>query len=176
MLSSSPIPEMVPVRAGAISGRYIMDWNKDSVADANFAKIDILSLPVLDQLEEALDLIEAKEGHRPDLGRIRPDDPAVYDMIGQGKSKGVFLLQSPAQLKMGQRLRSRNLLDLAYQVAPSAPASASRAAPCPSSWSGTAMGRRGSTTTPWRSGHWSGGTESSSGRSRWCSSSWTWPE
>ena len=117
VLSSSPIPEMVPVRAGAISGRYIMDWNKDSVADANFAKIDILSLPVLDQLEEALDLIEAKEGHRPDLGRIRPDDPAVYDMIGQGKSKGVFLLQSPAQLKMGQRLRSRNLLDLAYQVA-----------------------------------------------------------
>ena len=39
-----------------------MDWNRDSVADANFAKIDILSLPVLDQLEEALDLIEAREG------------------------------------------------------------------------------------------------------------------
>ena len=27
------------------------------------------------------------------------------------------MLQSPAQLKMGQRLRSRTLLDLAYQVA-----------------------------------------------------------
>ena len=41
----------------------------------------------------------------------------VYDMINAGLSKGVFLLQPPAQLKMGQRLRSRNLLDLAYQVA-----------------------------------------------------------
>ena len=41
----------------------------------------------------------------------------MYDMIGEGRSKGVFLLQSPAQLKMGQRLKSRNLLDLAYQVA-----------------------------------------------------------
>ena len=41
----------------------------------------------------------------------------MYDMINQGHSKGVFLLQSPAQLKMGQRLRSRTLLDLAYQVA-----------------------------------------------------------
>ncbi len=175
VLSSSPIPEMVPVRAGAISGRYIMDWNKDSVADANFAKIDILSLPVLDQLEEALDLIEAKEGHRPDLGRIRPDDPAVYEMIGQGKSKGVFLLQSPAQLKMGQRLRSRNLLDLAYQVALIRPGVGGRAARCPSSWSATAMGRRGSTTTRWRSGPWSGAAASSSGRNRWCSSSGTWP-
>ena len=38
-------------------------------------------------------------------------------MISAGRSKGVFLLQSPAQLKMGQRLRSRTLLDLAYQVA-----------------------------------------------------------
>ena len=117
VLSSSPLPEMVPMRAGAMDGRYIMDWNKDSVADAGFAKIDILSLPVLDQLEEALDLVEGREGRRPDLSRIDPDDAGVYDMINAGLSKGVFLLQSPAQLKMGQRLRSRNLLDLAYQVA-----------------------------------------------------------
>ena len=117
VLSSSPIPEFVPMRAGAMDGRYIMDWNKDSVADAGFAKIDILSLPVLDQIDQALDLIEEREGKRPDLSRIDPRDSAVYDMIGEGRSKGVFLLQSPAQLKMGQRLKSRNLLDLAYQVA-----------------------------------------------------------
>ena len=117
VLSDSPIPEMVPIREGAIDGRYIMDWNKDSTADARFAKIDLLSLPVLDQIEETLDLVELREGHRPDISAIDPDDPAVYEMLGQGRSKGVFLLQSPAQLKMGQRLRPRNLLDLAYQVA-----------------------------------------------------------
>ena len=117
VLSSTPIPEMVPTRAGAMDGRFIMDWNKDSVADANFAKIDLLSLPVLDQLEEALDLVEEREGRRPDLSRIDPKDPSVYGMINEGRAKGVFLLQSPAQLKMAQRLRSRNLLDLAYQVA-----------------------------------------------------------
>ena len=117
ILSSSPIPELAPVRAGAMDGRYIMDWNKDSVQDAGFAKIDILSLPVLDQIEEALDLIERRTGKRPDLSRISPRDDAVYDMINEGKAKGVFLLQSPAQLKIAQRLRSRNLRDLAYQVA-----------------------------------------------------------
>ena len=117
VLSSSPIPELVPTRAGAMAGRYIMDWHKDSVTDAGFAKIDLLSLPVLDQLEEALDLIEAREGQRPDLGRIDPEDPEVYGLINRGQAKGVFLLQSPAQLKLGQRLKSRSLLDLAYQVA-----------------------------------------------------------
>ena len=117
VLSSSPISEMVPIRAGATDGRYIMDWDKDSVADAGFAKIDILSLPVLDQIEEALDLIEEREDRQPDLSKIDPEDPGVYDMINAGLCKGVFLLQSPAQLKMAQRLKSRDLLDLAYQVA-----------------------------------------------------------
>ena len=87
------------------------------MANANFAKIDLLSLPVLDQLEEAFGLIEEREGRRPYLSRIDPGDPGVYDMINAGLSKGIFLLQSPAQLKMGQRLKSRTLLDLAYQVA-----------------------------------------------------------
>ena len=117
ILSDTPISALVPIRAGAMEGRYIMDWNKDSVADANFAKIDLLSLPVLDQIEEALDLIEAREGTRLDLSRIDPEDSQVYDMINAGRSIGIFLLQSPAQLKMAQRLRSRTLLDLAYQVA-----------------------------------------------------------
>ena len=62
---------------------------------------------MLDQIEEALDLIEEREGWRPDLSKLDPEDPNVYDMINEGRSKGVFLLQSPAQLKMGQRLRSR---------------------------------------------------------------------
>ena len=57
-----------------------------------------------------------------------PEDPGVYDMINQGRSKGVFLLQSPAQLKMGQRLKSRSLLDLAYQVALIRPGGESREA------------------------------------------------
>ncbi len=117
VLSDAPLSGMVPIRAGAIDGRFIMDWDKDSVADANFAKIDLLSLPVLDQIEEALDLVEEREGSRPDLSKIDPENPQVYGMINEGRSKGVFLLQSPAQLKMAQRLRSRSLLDLAYQVA-----------------------------------------------------------
>ncbi len=117
VLSDGDLAELVPVRPGAIQGRYIMDWNKDSVGDANLAKIDLLSLPVLDQLREALDLVEGRTGARPDLSQVDPADPAVYDLINSGRVKGVFLLQSPAQLKLGQRLKSRNLADIALQVA-----------------------------------------------------------
>ena len=116
-LSGKPLSEIIPTRESAIEGRRVMDWDKDSAHDAGFAKIDILSLPVLDQIEDALDWIERREGTRPDLSQIDLEDPAVYDMINEGKCVGVFLLQSPAQLKMARRLKSRNMLDLAYQVA-----------------------------------------------------------
>ena len=92
VLSDRPLSGMVPIRAGAIAGRFIMDWNKDSVADAGFAKIDLLALPVPDQIEEALDWIEERERVRPDLSRIDPEDPTVYDLINEGRAKGVFLL------------------------------------------------------------------------------------
>ena len=174
VLSNSPISGMVPIRAGGIRGRYIMDWNKDSVADANFAKIDLLALPVLDQLEEALDLIEVREGKRPDLSRIDPGDPEVYDMINEGRSKGVFLLQSPAQLKMGSASVPARSWTWPTRWPSSGPASASRAGPCPGSWSGTGTAFPGNTTILWRNGLWSGAAASSCGRSRWCSSSWTW--
>ena len=117
ILSSSPISEMVPFRRSALDGRYIIDWDKDSIADAGFAKIDILSLPVLDQIDEAILLIKDTKNELVDISQIDPEDSDVFDMINRGLSKGVFLLQSPAQLKMGQRLLSRNLNDLAYQVA-----------------------------------------------------------
>ena len=117
ILRDSPLPEMVPIRESAFEGHYIMDWNKESTADAGFAKIDLLSLPVIDQIDEALDLVEEREGNRPDISAIDPEDDDVYDTLGRGRSKGVFLLQSPAQLKMGQKLQPKNLLDLAYEVA-----------------------------------------------------------
>ena len=101
VLSSSPIPEMVPTRAGDMEGRYIMDWNKDSVADAGFAKIDLLSLPVLDQLEEALDLIEEREGKRPGLSRIDPEDPQVYGLISQGRARASSCSSGPPSSRWG---------------------------------------------------------------------------
>ena len=174
VLSDAPISGMTPIRAGAMDGRYIMDWDKDSVADAGFAKIDLLSLPVLDQIEEALNLIEAAGGVRPDLSKLDPENPGVYDMINAGRSKGIFLLQSPAQLKMGSDSSRVTCWTWPIRSRSSGPASAYREAPCPSSWSATVTARRGTTTIRWSGGPWSGAAASLSGRSRWCSSSWTW--
>ena len=51
------------------------------------------------------------------LGRAEAAAAHFQDALSFCERAGVFLLQSPAQLKMAQRLKSRNLQDLAYQVA-----------------------------------------------------------
>ena len=175
VLSSSPIPEMVPMRAGAIDGRYIMDWNKDSVADAGFAKIDILSLPVLDQIEEALDLIEGRDGKRPDISRIDPEDAGgLRHDKRRPRERGLpapvsRAAQDGPETEVTQPPRPR---------LPSRPYPSRRgrtgAAPSPSSSSATGTAPSGSTTTRWRGAPCSAASGSSSGRSRSCSSSRTW--
>ena len=176
VLSSSPIPEMVPMRAGAIDGRYIMDWNKDSVADAGFAKIDILSLPVLDQIEEALDLVEAREGKRPALSRADPGGRRGLRHDQRGPLQG-YLPSTVARAAQD---------GAAAEVAqPPRPRLPGRPHPSRRRRSGqrrvavrrALQARDGVGVRPprWRGAPWNEATASSSGRSRSYSSSRTWP-
>jgi error-prone DNA polymerase len=117
VLSSTPLPEIVPVQRGAIAGRYVCQWDKDSVDDAGFVKIDFLALGALSQMQEVVELIEKRTGERLDLSRIDFEDNAVYDMLCSGDTVGIFQVESAAQMQTITRLRPRNLLDMAHEVA-----------------------------------------------------------
>ena len=69
------------VQRGAIDGRYICQWDKNSIDDASFVKIDFLALGTLSQMQRAIRLIQERTGTFVDLSRIDFDDPKVYDMI-----------------------------------------------------------------------------------------------
>jgi error-prone DNA polymerase len=116
ILSSSPLIDIVPVQRGAIEGRYVCQWDKDSIDDAGFVKIDFLALGALSQLQEAIELIRQRTGERIDLSRIDFEDTAVYDMLCRGDTIGIFQVESSAQMQTITRLNPRNLLDMAHEV------------------------------------------------------------
>lgn len=116
ILSSTPLIDIVPVQRGAIDGRYVCQWDKDSIDDAGFVKIDFLALGALSQLQEAIELIKARTGRRIDMSRIDFEDKAVYDMLCRGDTIGIFQVESAAQMQTITRLRPRNLLDMAHEV------------------------------------------------------------
>jgi len=116
ILSSTSLIDMVPVQPGAIEGRYICQWDKDSIDDAGFVKIDFLALGALSQIQEAVELIKQSHGRRIDLSRIDFNDTTVYDMLCLGDTIGIFQVESAAQMQTITRLRPRNLVDMAHEV------------------------------------------------------------
>ncbi len=116
VISSTPITGMAPVQPGAIEGRYICQWDKDSIDDAGFVKIDFLALGALSQMQEALQLIKQHKGKSVDLSRIDFNDRAVYDMLCRADTIGIFQVESAAQIQTIPRLRPRNLVDMAHEV------------------------------------------------------------
>jgi error-prone DNA polymerase len=104
------------VQRGAIQGRYVCQWDKDSIDDAGFVKIDFLALGTLSQIQEAIELIKRRTGKRVDISRINFEDTAVYDMLCRGDTIGIFQVESAAQMQTITRLKPRNLLDMAHEV------------------------------------------------------------
>ena len=116
IISSTPLIDLVPVQRGAIDGRYICQWDKNSVDDASFVKIDFLALGALSQMQEAVQLIQERTGEMVDLSRIDFDDEAVYGMLHQADTIGIFQVESAAQMQTVTRIRPRNLTDMAHEV------------------------------------------------------------
>ena len=116
IISSSPLIDVVPVQQSAIDDRYICHWDKDSIDQAGFVKIDFLALGALSQMQECLQLIEEREGYYIDLSRIDFDDQTVYRMIHKADTIGVFQVESAAQMQTTPRIKPVNLTDMAYEV------------------------------------------------------------
>ena len=117
VIGSEPLADLVPIQPSAIRDRFVMQWDKGSIDDAGFVKIDFLAMGALSQMQDALDLIEERTGHRPDLSRIDFEDGEVFDTICEADTIGIFQVESAAQMQTTPRIRPRNLFDMAHEVA-----------------------------------------------------------
>jgi error-prone DNA polymerase len=117
IISSAPLIDMVPIQPGAIAGRYVCQWDKDSIDDAGFVKIDFLALGALSQMQDALAEIERRTGKAVDLSRIDFKDQDVYAMLHRADTIGIFQVESAAQIQTIPRIRPVDLTDMAREVA-----------------------------------------------------------
>jgi error-prone DNA polymerase len=119
VVAARPIAELVPLQPAAMPGRWLLQWDKDSIADAAMVKLDLLALGMLELVEECVQLIAAQHPEQPppDLTRIDLTDQAVYDMICAGDTVGTFQIESRAQIQTLLKTQPRSLEDLTVQVA-----------------------------------------------------------
>jgi error-prone DNA polymerase len=117
VISTQPLLDVCPVVPAAMEGRQIVQWDKDSCADAGFLKIDLLGLGMLSAVERCVEEVGRTRGERLDLSRIDLEDVETFESIQAAETTGVFQIESRAQMQMLPRTLPRNLDDLTVQVA-----------------------------------------------------------
>src|SRR3954454_15176537 len=117
VISTQPLDAICPIQPAAMDGRQMVQWDKESCADAGFLKIDLLGLGMLSAVERCVDEIARVRGETIDLSRIDWDDKQVYTEIQAAETMGVFQIESRAQMQMLKRTLPESLDDLTVQVA-----------------------------------------------------------
>jgi error-prone DNA polymerase len=107
---------IVPLEPATMPGRTVVQWDKDDCAALGLIKVDLLGLGMMALLQDASRMVEERGG-RFDLARLPADDPAVYRMLQEADTIGVFQVESRAQMATLPRLRPRTFYDLVVQVA-----------------------------------------------------------
>ncbi|HYG70548.1 MAG TPA: error-prone DNA polymerase, partial [Anaeromyxobacteraceae bacterium] len=126
VVTRRPLVETVPVEPAAMPGRTVVQWDKDDLAELDLLKVDLLALGMLTALSRALAQLASSRPapalptpvpHPDSLATIPAEDPAVYDMLCQADSIGVFQIESRAQMSLAPRLKPRCFYDLVISVA-----------------------------------------------------------
>src|SRR3954463_1827009 len=136
----------VPLENASMPGRVVVQWDKDDCADMGIVKVDLLGLGMMAVLQDSFALIngettnnaEPAEHAEPSLEKRfsagsassafnrrepivdmahLPHDPAVYQMLCEADTIGLFQVESRAQMAPLPRLKPMVFYDLVVQVA-----------------------------------------------------------
>jgi error-prone DNA polymerase len=116
VITGSPLVERVPTEPATMSDRVVVQWDKEALEIAELVKIDLLGLRMLSAIAEAETIINHITAQRPPLERLTFADSAVFDMITQADTIGVFQVESRAQAQVTPRLKPRSFNDLIISI------------------------------------------------------------
>jgi error-prone DNA polymerase len=117
VIAAGRLDELVPIENAAMTERTVIQWNKDDLDALGLLKIDILALGMLSCLRRCLELLGQHRGRHWGLADVPAEDPAVYAMLQQADTVGVFQIESRAQMSMLPRLKPKTFYDLVIEIA-----------------------------------------------------------
>jgi error-prone DNA polymerase len=117
LITALPLVDTVPIERATMPDRNVVQFDKRDVEDLGLIKMDLLGLRTLSLIKDAVAMIDELHGVRLDLGTIALDDPAVYDLICEVDTIGLFQVESRAQAQALPRVLPRNFADIVVEVA-----------------------------------------------------------
>lgn len=110
VICKKPVVEYVPLSAneGQVNTQYTMTL----LEELGILKMDFLGLRTLTVIQKAVQEVERIHGIQIDIDNIPDDDETVYQLISQGKTEGVFQLESAGMKQFMRELQPKRLEDL----------------------------------------------------------------
>ncbi|MBP9815980.1 DNA polymerase III subunit alpha [Candidatus Woesebacteria bacterium] len=125
MIADKDLTEYVPLQQEARGGKivtqfdmYCLDLNAVSNNEAvGLIKFDFLGLRNLTIIENALQFVKKKTGTLIDIHNVLLDDKKTFELLSQGKTVGVFQLESRGMRRLAKDLKPNKLSDITAMVA-----------------------------------------------------------
>ena len=117
VICQGQLDSVVPLEPATMPGRVVVQWDKEDCADLGIVKVDLLGLGMMAVLEDSITLIRNHYEEEVDLGKLPPDDPAVYGALQKADTVGMFQIESRAQMSCLPRLHPTRFYDIVVQVA-----------------------------------------------------------
>ena len=110
VIADKPVYEYVPLNTN--DGLVTTQYPKDTVEELGLLKMDFLGLRTLTVVRFAIEEIKRSKNIDIDPYNWDYNDPKVYEMICQGKTSGVFQLESSGMTSLMKEMQPENLEDM----------------------------------------------------------------
>ena len=114
IITSTPVYDYVPLAKNDLG--TVTQYGMTTLEELGLLKMDFLGLRNLTILHDAVRLA-AEGGAEVDLDHIDYSDKAVYDMLSQGKTSGVFQLESSGMTGVTMAMKPQSVEDITAIVA-----------------------------------------------------------
>ena len=105
LITPTPVNDHVPTKIDTKGGVEITQYEGHSVADMGLLKMDFLGLRTLTVISKALANIKANHGVDINVDEIPFDDPEIYKLMREGRTAGVFQIESAGMTSTIKNMR-----------------------------------------------------------------------
>lgn len=112
VISPEPVDGVLPIYVPPKSTELVAQYAMAELESIGFLKIDLLGLKNLTLVDRALDLIEKHHNLQPDINHLPLDDTKTFELLRDGKTSGVFQLESSGLKDVLRRLQPDKFEDI----------------------------------------------------------------
>ena len=104
IIGANPLMENIPLCSPKDSEMAVTQFSMKPVESVGLLKIDFLGLKTLTSIQKAVDAVEISRGVKLSWIDLPLDDKATFDLLNQGKTQGIFQLESGGMQELARQL------------------------------------------------------------------------